>query len=100
MLDYCTINGAKAIGMSDKLGSIEKGKYADVVILGGKAPNMRPLLLDNIVANIAYSASSLNVKTVFCQGDMVVEDGRILTLDMPEVLDASEQIWKQLCLRE
>lgn len=100
LLDYCTINGAKAIGMSDKLGSIEKGKYADIVILNGKAPNMRPLLPDNIVANIAYSASSLNVKTVFCQGDMVVEDGRILTLDMPEVLDASEQIWKQLCLRE
>lgn len=100
LLDYCTINGAKAIGMSDKLGSIEKGKYADIVILDGKAPNMRPLLPDNIVANIAYSASSLNVKTVFCQGDMVVEDGRILTLDTPEVLDASEQIWKQLCLRE
>lgn len=100
LLDYCTINGAKAIGISDKLGSIEKGKYADIVILDGKAPNMRPLLPDNIVANIAYSASSLNVKTVFCQGDMVVEDGRILTLDMPEVLDASEQIWKQLCLRE
>ena len=100
LLDYCTINGAKAIGMSDKLGSIEKGKYADVVILDGKSPNMRPLLPENIVANIAYSASSLNVKTVFCQGDMVVEDGRILTLHMPEVLDASEQIWKQLCLRE
>lgn len=100
LLDYCTINGAKAIGMSDKLGSIEKGKYADIVILDGKAPNMRPLLPDNIIANIAYSASSLNVKTVFCQGDMVVEDGRILTLDMSKVLDASEQIWKQLCLRE
>ena len=100
LLDYCTINGAKAIGMSDRLGSIEKGKYADIVILDGKAPNMRPLLPENIVANIAYSASSLNVKTVFCQGDMVVEDGRILTLNMPEVLDESERIWRQLCIRD
>ncbi len=100
LLDYCTINGAKAIGMSDKLGSIEKGKYADIVILDGKAPNMRPLLPENMVANIAYSASSLNVKTVFCQGDMVVDEGRILTLDMPEVLDESEKIWKQLCIRD
>ncbi len=100
LLDYCTINGAKAIGMSDKLGSIEKGKYADIVILDGKAPNMRPLLPENMVANIAYSASSLNVKTVFCQGDMVVDEGRILTLDMPEVLDESERIWKQLCIRD
>ncbi len=100
LLDYCTINGAKAIGMEDKIGSIEKGKYADLVILDGKAPNLRPLLPDNVVANIAYSASSLNVKTVLCQGDVVVKDGAILTLDMPEVLDSSEKIWKKLCLRK
>lgn len=100
LLDYCTINGAKAIGMADKLGSIEKGKFADIVILDGKAPNLRPLLPENIVANIAYSISALNVKTVLCQGDTVVKDGKILTLDMPEVLESSEKIWKKLCLRE
>ena len=99
LLDFCTINGAKAIGMADKLGSIEPGKYADIVILDGKAPNMRPFLPENIVANIAYSASSLNVKTVLCQGDVVVEDSKIRTLDMPAVLDASEGIWKSLCQR-
>ena len=85
--------------MADKLGSIEPGKYADIVILDGKAPNMRPFLPENIVANIAYSASSLNVKTVLCQGDVVVEDSKIKTLDMPAVLDASEGIWKSLCQR-
>ena len=99
LLDFCTINGAKAIGMADKLGSIEPGKYADIVILDGKAPNMRPFLPENLVANIAYSASSLNVKTVLCQGDVVVRDGEIKTLDMPSVLDASEGIWKSLCQR-
>ena len=99
LLDFCTINGAKAIGMADKLGSIEPGKYADIVILDGKAPNMRPFLPENLVANIAYSASSLNVKTVLCQGDIVVEDSKIKTLDMPTVLDASEGIWKSLCQR-
>ncbi len=100
LLDCCTVNGAKAIGMSDKLGSIEKGKYADIVILDGKAPNLRPLLPENMVANIVYSASSLNVKTVMCQGDIVVEDGKIKTLDMPKVLNESEGIWKQLCMRD
>ena len=99
LLDFCTINGAKAIGTGDKLGSIEPGKYADIVILDGKAPNMRPFLPENLVANIAYSASSLNVKTVLCQGDIVVRDGEIRTLDMPSVLDASEGIWRSLCQR-
>jgi 5-methylthioadenosine/S-adenosylhomocysteine deaminase len=99
LLDFATVGGAKAIGMQDRLGSIEPGKYADLVILDGKAPNLRPLLPDNMVANIVYSASSLNVKTVMCQGDLVVRDGRILTLDTEKVMDASEGVWKKLCLR-
>ena len=99
LLDFATINGAKAVGMADKIGSIEVGKYADIVILDGKAPNLRPLLPDNMVANIVYSANSLNVKNVFCQGDMVVENGNIKTLDKDKILDESEDIWKTLCLR-
>ena len=99
LLDFATINGAKAVGMQDSIGSIEPGKYADVVILDGKAPNLRPLVPENIIANIVYSGNSLNVKTVFCQGDMVVEDGRITTLDTEEVLAGSEDAWRSLCLR-
>jgi 5-methylthioadenosine/S-adenosylhomocysteine deaminase len=52
-----------------------------------------------MIANIVYSANSLNVKTVFCQGDMVVENGAIKTLDKDKILDKSEDIWKTLCLR-
>lgn len=100
LLDYCTVNGAKAIGMGNDTGSIESGKFADIVILDGKAPNLRPLLPENIVANIVYSATAPNVKTVMCQGDIIVKDGCIQTMDVSEVLDASEGIWKALCERE
>lgn len=99
LLDFATINGAKAVGMQDKIGSIEVGKYADLVILDGKAPNLRPLVPDNIVPNIVYSGNSLNVKTVFCQGDMVVDNSSITTLDVDKVMDASEDIWYSLCKR-
>lgn len=99
LLDFATINGAKAVGMQDKIGSIEVGKYADLVILDGKAPNLRPLVPDNIVPNIVYSGNSLNVKTVFCQGDMVVDNSSITTLDVGKVMDASEDIWYSLCKR-
>jgi 5-methylthioadenosine/S-adenosylhomocysteine deaminase len=85
--------------MQDKIGSIEVGKYADLIILDGKAPNMRPLLPDNMIANIVYSGNGLNTKTVFCHGDMVMQDGNILTLNKDEILDQSEDIWKTLCLR-
>ncbi len=99
LLDFATINGAKAIGMQDSLGSIEPGKYADIVILDGKAPNLRPILPDNMIANIVYSGNSLNVKTVLCQGDVVVSDGKIMTLDVDDVLSKSEDMWRSLCLR-
>ncbi|MCL1811353.1 MAG: amidohydrolase family protein [Methanomassiliicoccaceae archaeon] len=99
LLDFATVNAAKAIGMQDSLGSIEKGKYADIVILDGKSPNLRPLLQENMVSNIVYSGSSSNVKTVMCQGDIVLEDGRMNTIDEAEVLSESEEMWRSLCLR-
>ncbi len=99
LLDFATINGAKAVGMQDLIGSLEPGKYADVVILDGKAPNLRPLLPENMIANIVYSGSSYNVKTVLCQGDMVVEDRRIATLDADSVLSEAEDAWRSLCIR-
>ena len=99
LLDFATVNGAKAIGMEDSIGSIEVGKMADIVIMDGKAPNLRPLLPDNIIANIVYSGNSLNVKTVMCQGDIVVDNGSILTLDRENVLSRSEGMWESLCRR-
>ncbi|MBO4798960.1 MAG: amidohydrolase family protein, partial [Candidatus Methanomethylophilaceae archaeon] len=99
LLDFATINGAKAVGMEREIGSLEPGKYADVVILDGKSPNLRPLLPENIVANIVYSGNSLNVKTVMCQGDIVAEDGKITTLDTEDVLSRCEDVWKSLCIR-
>ena len=99
LLDFATINGAKAVGMQDRIGSIEVGKYADVVILDGKAPNLRPLVPENIVPNIVYSGNSLNVKTVFCQGDCIVDNFAITTMDSDAVVDASEDVWYSLCKR-
>ena len=99
LLDFAPINGAKAVGMADKIGSLEPGKYADLIILDGKAPNMRPLVPENMIANIVYSGNGLNTKTVFCQGDMVMQDGNILTLDKDDILSKSEDVWRQLCIR-
>jgi 5-methylthioadenosine/S-adenosylhomocysteine deaminase len=99
LLDFATINGAKAIGMQNLLGSIEVGKYADIVILDGKAPNLRPILIENIVANIVYSSSAIDVKMVICQGDIIVSEGKVTTMYPEEILDRSEEIWKKLCLR-
>ncbi|MCL2785768.1 MAG: amidohydrolase family protein [Methanomassiliicoccaceae archaeon] len=97
LLDIVTINGARAIGMEKEIGSIEPGKYADIIILDRGSPNLRPLLPENMISNIVYSASSSNVKTVMCQGDIVMSDRKITTMDERKVMDASEDIWTKLC---
>ena len=99
LLDVVTINGAKAIGMEKDLGSIEPGKYADLVVLDGKCPGLRPLVRENLVSNLAYSLTSSCVRTVMCQGDLVYEDRVCRTMDADAIMDASEDAWRTLCLR-
>jgi len=94
LLDIVTINGAKAIGMQNETGSIEPGKYADIIILDGNAPNLRPVFAENTISNIVYSGNSLNVKTTICQGGIVMRDRKILTMDERKVIDAADAAYK------
>lgn len=99
LLDFATIGGAKAIGKSAEIGSVEVGKYADLILLDGKAPNLRPLVPENVVSNLAYSASSLNVKMTMCDGRILYRNGEYLTIDVEDTLSKSEDAWSYLCRR-
>jgi 5-methylthioadenosine/S-adenosylhomocysteine deaminase len=99
VLDIATLGGAKALGMANAIGSIEEGKKADLVILDGKAPNLRPMRPDNLVSNIVYSGNSSNVKTVICDGNVVMRDRNILTMDESMVVAGSERAIKGLLER-
>jgi len=85
-LDFATVNAAKAIGMSDELGSIEPGKRADLVIMDHASPGLRPLTLENAVSNVVYSSCRRDVRTVLCDGKVVVRNGRPTGLDMKKVI--------------
>lgn len=95
VLDFATVNAAKAIGMPD-LGSIEVGNKADLVVLDGSAPNLRPLTLRNAVSNIVYSANAGNVKTVLCDGNVVMKNWDILTMDEGAIAEESEDALRYL----
>jgi 5-methylthioadenosine/S-adenosylhomocysteine deaminase len=96
LLDMATVDAASAIGMADSLGSIEVGKLADVILLDPKAPNLRPLRPENVVSNIVYSSSALNVLTVLCQGDIVMRDREVLSMDEEEALLAADEAMNEL----
>ena len=75
-LDMATVNGARAIG-NTKIGSIEAGKKADLVLIDATRPNLIPTGIENAVSNIVYSANAGNVDSVIIDGKFVKRHGKL-----------------------
>ncbi len=80
VLKAATIMGAEALGMDDIIGSIEPGKSADFVALDITKPHAVPIY--DPISHIVYSSKSSDVKHVWIAGNQVVENGKLLTLDV------------------
>ncbi|WP_115864416.1 amidohydrolase family protein [Halorussus litoreus] len=83
-----TIEGAEALGVGDEIGSIESGKRADVILLDVEKPKFTPLT--NIPAHVANNAAPSDVETVIVDGDVLMEDGEIETMDADDVRERAE----------
>jgi len=94
MLRIATIGGANVIGLGDKVGSLEAGKKADIIIMDLKAPHMVPIItrpVRNVAPNIVYYSRGDEVETVIVNGKSVVEDRRCVTLDEEEVMKKAQE---------
>ncbi len=78
-LRMATINGARALGLYEEIGSLEVGKKADLIMLDTRKPHLVPL--HNPLALIVYSAQAADVETVIIDGRTVMENRELLTLD-------------------
>ncbi len=74
-----TINGAKALGLESQIGSIEVGKKADLAILDLNTPSLTPR--NNLIAALSYSANGSEVETVIINGQITMENRKLLTVD-------------------
>jgi cytosine/adenosine deaminase-related metal-dependent hydrolase len=83
-IEMATINGARAIGAGDWLGSLEAGKEADLVIHRWDRPEWRPGV--HPVNSLVYSAQSVAVDTVIVGGEVILEGGRFTRVDEQEEL--------------
>lgn len=89
VLEMATINGAKALGIDDRVGSIEVGKQADLIMIDLEKPHLVPR--HNLMSMLVYSASGHDVVTVMVNGRILYEDGRHTTLDLETVLKEATQ---------
>ena len=85
VLEMATVEGARALGMGAAIGSLERGKKADIIVVDTRQPHLMPL--HNPVSQLVYAASGADVRHVMIDGHMVVRDRRLLSMDIKAVMD-------------
>ncbi len=93
--EMATIRGAEAIGMGDDIGSLEPGKYADVVVHDATAPQWSPR--GDTALQLVWSTDGRSVRDVLIAGREVVREGRCTTVDLAglraEATDAAGRLF-------
>ncbi len=85
VLRMATIQGARALGLDESIGSLEKGKKADLIIIDTHKPHLTPMY--NPVSHLVYAAMGSDVRTSIINGAIVMEDGHLKTIDQKSVLN-------------
>ena len=89
-LRMATIEGAKAVGVDDIVGSLEVGKQADFIAIDLNSPSMLPVYtypMRNIIPNLVYSARGQEVTLSVVNGKVIMKDRKILTIDETDSIE-------------
>jgi 5-methylthioadenosine/S-adenosylhomocysteine deaminase len=92
--EMATIRGARALHMENEIGSIEKGKRADVAIVDLDALNQTPFY--NIYSDLVYATKATDVRTVIIEGRVVMRDRRLLTLNEAAIKTEARQFRQRI----
>lgn len=92
VVNAATVNAAKALH-EDDLGVIKEGAKADIIFVDLKTPSMFPN--NNIVSSLCYSANGSEVRSVMINGQFVMKDNILLTIDEERVYSEVEKIVKK-----
>ncbi|MEE9223168.1 MAG: amidohydrolase family protein [Thermoplasmata archaeon] len=92
VFDLATVDGARALGMEDQIGSIEIGKRADIAVLDFASPMTTPYDKFRIVSHLVYSCNGANVTTTIVDGKIVVDQGKATGLKEEMIYDRANEI--------
>ncbi len=85
VLRMATRNGAKALGFEGRIGELAPGMWADIIVVDFDRPHLTPLY--EPVSHLVYAARGSDVRHSIIHGRVVMEDRKLLTLDVEEVMD-------------
>lgn len=90
VLELATIGGARALNMADKIGTIEPGKRADIIVIDLSSPSVRPIY--SIESAIVYAASGDDVSATIVDGKVLMKDRKVLTVDVKKAITEADSI--------
>lgn len=94
VLKMATIGGARVIGLENRVGTIEAGKKADIIIVDTNTPHMTPMY--NPYSQLVYAATGGDVRDVIINGKIVYRDRRFTTLDRDEIINEVKKITRRI----
>jgi 5-methylthioadenosine/S-adenosylhomocysteine deaminase len=83
-LDLATIGGARVLGMDGRVGSLERGKKADLIAVAMSRARQTPLY--DPVSHLVYVTRGDDVRTTIVNGRVLMKDGQVRTLDRSAVI--------------
>jgi len=90
VLKIGTINGAKALGLENKVGTIQEGKNADIIVINLNDVLTQPI--NNMFSEIVYNVKGTNVETTIINGKIVMEERKIKFVDEKEIYSKCDEI--------
>jgi len=94
VLRMATVWGARALGMDRLIGSLEIGKKADIIVVDIDKPHLTPIY--NPFSHLVYAAKGNDVTHVIINGRLVMEERKLLTLDLEEITAAAKDKAEQV----
>ena len=94
VLRMATLGGAEAISLADEIGALTVGRRADLIQLRLDGPHLTPMY--NVISHLVYAADSADVVTVVIDGNVLMREGEVLTVDGDAVRSQARHIAREI----
>lgn len=94
VLGIATKGGAEALGLTTRIGTLEAGKEADIIVVDLQQPHLVPLY--NPYSSLVYSAVGADVKHAMVHGRILMKERQFLTLDAEEIMGKVKEISRKI----
>jgi 5-methylthioadenosine/S-adenosylhomocysteine deaminase len=94
VLHMATIDGARALGLDALVGSLETGKQADLIVINTRQPHLTPFY--HPASHLVYAVRGGDVTTTIVAGRVLVDNGRLTTLDADDIMGRMGQLAQEI----